>query len=47
MESGGVLTPAMGYLIDRFGFFPSFTIAGAALLLVTFICSLWLRERRK
>ncbi|MBI4763395.1 MAG: MFS transporter [Deltaproteobacteria bacterium] len=47
MESGGVLTPAMGYLIDRFGFFPSFTIAGAALLLVTFICSLWLREKRK
>ena len=47
MESGGVLTPVMGYLIDRFGFFRSFTIAGATLLLMTFICSLWLRERWK
>ncbi|OGP51483.1 MAG: hypothetical protein A2Y79_08190 [Deltaproteobacteria bacterium RBG_13_43_22] len=47
MESGGVLTPVMGYLIDRFGFYPSFSIAGAALLLVTLICSFWLWEGRK
>lgn len=47
MESGGVLTPLMGYLVDRFGFYPSFTMAGATLLLVTFICSFWLRESRK
>ncbi len=47
MESGGVLTPVMGYLVDRFGFYPSFTIAGATLLLVTFVCSFWLRERGK
>jgi predicted MFS family arabinose efflux permease len=47
MESGGVLTPVMGYLIDRFGFYPSFTIAGAALLLVTFLCSFWLWEEQR
>jgi len=40
MEGGGVLTPVMGYLIDQFGFYPSFTIAGAALLITTFICSI-------
>jgi MFS family permease len=43
MESGGVLTPVMGFLCDRLGFRLSFTMAGAALLLVTFICSFWLR----
>jgi len=42
MEGGGVLTPVMGYLIDRFGFYPSFTIAGAALVVVTLVCSIWL-----
>ncbi|MBA7627099.1 Multidrug resistance protein MdtG [subsurface metagenome] len=42
MEGGGILTPVMGYLIDQFGFYPSFTIAGAALLAVTLVCSIWL-----
>jgi len=42
MESGGVLTPIMGYLIDRLGFFTSYTIAGASLLTVTLICSFFL-----
>jgi predicted MFS family arabinose efflux permease len=46
MESGGLFTPVMGYLIDRFGFFISFSIAGATLLLVTLICSFWLWERK-
>ena len=47
MESGGVLTPVMGYLIDKIGFFMSFSIAGSALLLVTLVCSFGLRERGK
>jgi FSR family fosmidomycin resistance protein-like MFS transporter len=42
MEAGGVLTPAMGYLIDHVGFPWTFTIAGGLLMLVTLVCSLWL-----
>jgi len=42
MEGGGILTPVMGYLIDHLGFYLSFTIAGAALLAVTLVCSIWL-----
>jgi MFS family permease len=45
MEGGGVLTPVMGYLIDRLGFSISFTIAGVALVLVTLVGSLLLRTR--
>ena len=43
MEGGGVLTPVMGYLIDRFGFYSSFTIASIALVIITIICSIGLR----
>lgn len=46
MEGAGLLTPVMGFLIDRFGFHPSFTIAAAAILVVTLICSIWLRDSR-
>jgi MFS family permease len=42
MEGGGVLTPVTGYLIDHFGFYTSFTIAGATMLAVTVVCSIWL-----
>lgn len=42
MEGGGVLTPVMGYLIDQFGFYTSFTIAGAALVIMTLLCSIGL-----
>ena len=40
LEGGGVLAPAMGYLVDRLGFYCSFTIAGAAVLVVTSVCAL-------
>jgi len=43
MEAGGILTPVMGYLIDQLGFYLSFTIVSAALVVVTFICSIFLR----
>ena len=46
MEGGGLLTPLMGYLIDDFGFYVTFSIAGAAVLLVTFGCSFWLWGNR-
>jgi len=42
IEGSGILTPVMGYLIDQFGFYPSFTIAGAALLTMTVVCSILL-----
>ena len=44
MEGGGVLTPAVGYLIDRYGFAPAFMLAGIVLVVVTFLCGLGLRE---
>jgi MFS family permease len=42
LEGGGVLAPVMGSLIDQSGFYLGFTVAGAAVLLVTSVCSLWL-----
>ncbi len=42
-EGGGVLTPVMGLLTDRFGFDVSFAMAGATLLLLFFACWIWLR----
>ena len=45
-ESGGVLTPVMGYFIGKLGFFPSFAIAGIFVLIVTLICSLLLLRIR-
>ena len=46
LEGGGVLTPIIGYLIDRLGFYPSFTIAGAAILAMTAVCSILLWNSR-
>jgi len=46
MEGGGVLTPVMGYMIDRLGFSLSFTLAGVALVSVTLVGSLLLRTRK-
>ncbi|MFC1977595.1 MFS transporter [Chloroflexota bacterium] len=42
----GVMTPILGYLIDRFGFYTSFTAVGATLVAVTLACSVFLRDRR-
>jgi len=47
MEGGGILTPVLGYLIDRLGFQSAFTIAGVAAIMVTLICAFWLREDRQ
>ena len=45
IEGGGILTPALGYLIDHFGFAAGFSAAGAALLAATLACYPLLRER--
>ncbi len=42
MESGGIVTPVMGYMIDKFGFYLSFNILGISLLLVTLICAFFI-----
>ncbi|MFC1918762.1 MFS transporter [Chloroflexota bacterium] len=46
MEAGGVLAPVMGFFIDRFGFYQSFTIAGAIIAAITIICSVFLWSNR-
>jgi len=42
MEAGGILAPVMGSFIDRFGFHPTFSIAGGTVVLVTLICTVFL-----
>ena len=42
MEGTGLLTPLLGYLIDQYGFYLSFTIAGVTLVAVTLLCALFL-----
>jgi len=46
IEGGGVLTPAMGILVDHFGFYSAFTTAASSVVLVTCVCAFFLRERR-
>jgi len=46
-EGGAVLTPAVGYMIDHFGFTTTYGIAGGALFLMTLICAFWLRKDSK
>ena len=46
IEGGGVLTPVMGFLIDRYGFYTSFSIAGTTLFVLFLICWVWLRGSR-
>jgi MFS family permease len=43
MEGGGIFTPIMGYLIDHLGFSVTFTIAGAAVVIVAVVCSFLIR----
>lgn len=42
MEGSAILTPVVGYLIDHYGFYPTFTIIGATIVTVTLVCSIWL-----
>lgn len=42
MEGGGLLTPLMGTFIDNLGYYTSFTIAGIAVVSMTFICGIFL-----
>lgn len=47
LEGGGVLTPVMGVMVDRFGFHAAFTVAASSVMLVTFLCSFFLKARSK
>jgi MFS family permease len=42
MEVSGLLVPLIGNLIDRYNFYWSFTITGAALAVIVVVCSLLL-----
>ena len=46
-EVSGLLIPVMGYLVDRFGFYSSFAIAGTSMAAVVVVCSLFLWRNRK
>ena len=47
MEGAGILTPVLGYLIDHFGFYSSFTFSSIAIVATVVVCSaiLWLGRR--
>jgi len=45
-ESGAVFAPAMGFLLDRFGFYTSFTVASVAIIVVVLACLPLLRDSR-
>jgi len=47
MEGSGVLTPVLGYLIDRLGFQLSFMITGATLLAASLACTVFLWASRR
>jgi len=42
LEGSGILTPVMGFLIDRYGFDTTFTMSGAALFVLTLVCGILL-----
>lgn len=46
IEGGGILTPVLGFLIDRYGFYTSFSIAGTTVFVLFLSCWLWLRGSR-
>jgi len=46
IETGGIWAPLIGFLFDRLGFNLSFTVLGGAVLVLTGICSVFLRSRR-
>ncbi len=46
-EGGALMTPVVGYMIDRLGFTAAFGLAGGAIFLMTLVCSFWLWEESK
>jgi FSR family fosmidomycin resistance protein-like MFS transporter len=46
LEGGGVLTPVLGFSIDKIGFASTFTIAAIVTVAVTLLCSVWLYFNR-
>ncbi|MFC1958279.1 MFS transporter, partial [Chloroflexota bacterium] len=46
-EASGLLTPVMGSLIDRLGFYSSFAVASAAMGAVVVVCSLFVWRNRR
>jgi MFS family permease len=45
LEGSGILTPVIGFMIDRFGFDATFAIAGISLLFLTLFCGVLILGR--
>jgi len=45
-RGGPAIAPAIGFLIDRYGFYTGFSIVGAAMAVVTLVCAILLRGNR-
>jgi len=41
-RGGPAIAPAIGYLIDRYGFYTTFSVVGVALLAITIVCAIFL-----
>ena len=42
----GIIAPVIGYLIDHYGFYTTFSIVGAAMTTVTLVCAIFLLANR-
>ena len=47
MEGSAMLTPVIGFFIDKWGFYTAFTIAAVAMLAVSLACAYLLRGNRR
>jgi len=47
MEGSAILTPVIGFFIDKWGFYSAFTIAAVAMLAVSLVCAYLLRGNRR
>jgi len=45
-RGGPAIAPAIGFLIDRYGFHTGFSVVGAAMAVVTLVCAILLRGNR-
>jgi len=46
IEASGLLTPAIGILIDKWGFYPSFNIAGIFMGVIIILCAAFMWRTR-
>ncbi len=47
MEAGDILAPVLGYLIDRYGFYTTFTVVAVTVFVITVVCTIPLLANRE